>query len=106
MAHITGGGFTDNIPRVFGSSKVSGHIQLGSWPFPPLFQWLKSTGNVTTHEMLRTFNCGVGLVMVVAEEEKVAVLQTLKQNGEEGFVIGQLKERREGEEEMIYHGEL
>ncbi|PRP81232.1 hypothetical protein PROFUN_02066 [Planoprotostelium fungivorum] len=100
VAHITGGGFTDNIPRVFGGANVSGHVRLGSWPFPPLFQWLQKTGNVSTHEMLRTFNCGVGLVLVVAAEQEADVLKTLRENGEEGYVIGQLEDRKEGEEEM------
>jgi len=103
VAHITGGGFTDNIPRVFNKADVTGHVTLGSWPFPPLFRWLKEAGNISDEEILRTFNCGVGLVMVVTSSEVDDVLRTLENNGEKGYVIGKLEDRN-GRKEMEYQG--
>lgn len=89
MAHITGGGLTENIPRVLpeGCKAV---IDTKSWSFPPVFQWLQKGGNVDVREMYRTFNCGVGMVIAVPAAEKDSALNILRAAGENAFVIGHI----------------
>ncbi|KAL3680821.1 hypothetical protein R1sor_023777 [Riccia sorocarpa] len=67
IAHITGGGFTDNIPRVFPSS-LGAHVKVGGWDVPPIFKWIQKAGGVEEAEMFRTFNMGIGMVLVVSPE--------------------------------------
>jgi phosphoribosylamine--glycine ligase/phosphoribosylformylglycinamidine cyclo-ligase len=81
MAHITGGGFTENIPRML-PPNLGFNIDLKSWELPEVFRWLKNAGNVESKEMLRTFNCGIGMVIVVAQECAAEVMEELKKNGE------------------------
>lgn len=92
MSHITGGGFTENIPRVFvGQPELGVRIDIGTWTLPPLFQWLAKTGNIAPSEMARTFNCGVGMVIVVGKDQAAAALESLHTNGEPGaFVMGEV----------------
>jgi phosphoribosylformylglycinamidine cyclo-ligase len=88
MAHITGGGITDNLPRVLpaGTEAVIRH---GSWEVPPVFQWLQRAGNVPREDMLRTFNMGVGLILVVSPSDGDRVIGALTAAGERGArVIG------------------
>lgn len=89
LAHITGGGLTENIPRVLpeGCKAV---IDTKSWAFPPVFQWLQKGGNVDIREMYRTFNCGVGMVIAVPTSEKDNALSILRAAGENAFVIGHI----------------
>jgi phosphoribosylformylglycinamidine cyclo-ligase len=89
MAHITGGGFTENIPRILPRG-VSARIDLGTWPVPPLFGYLQREGRIAGEEMLRTFNMGIGLVLVVPlhrESEVVKHLETLR---EKSYRIGEI----------------
>ncbi|GJN35828.1 hypothetical protein PR202_gb24638 [Eleusine coracana subsp. coracana] len=74
LAHITGGGFTDNIPRVFPSG-LGAKIFTGSWEVPPVFQWLQQVGNIEDAEMRRTFNMGIGMVLVVSKETADRILK-------------------------------
>lgn len=91
MSHITGGGFTENIPRVFTAQPELGvKINIKSWTLPPLFRWLMEAGNVAPLEMARTFNCGVGMVIIVGKEKAEAAIKSLKDNGEEPFVMGEV----------------
>ncbi|WP_039912061.1 phosphoribosylformylglycinamidine cyclo-ligase [Cellvibrio mixtus] len=89
LAHITGGGLTENIPRVLpeGCKAV---IDTKSWAFPPVFQWLQKGGNVDIREMYRTFNCGVGMVIAIPASEKDNALNILRAAGENAFVIGHI----------------
>ncbi|WP_340021204.1 phosphoribosylformylglycinamidine cyclo-ligase [Paenibacillus sp. FSL K6-1096] len=87
MAHITGGGFIENIPRVL-PENVNVEIQYGSWPIQPVFSLMQSKGNVSNHDMFTTFNMGIGLVLVVAEADGERALELLKASGEEAYVIG------------------
>lgn len=89
IAHITGGGLTENIPRVIADG-YDIRIDLSSWNLPPLFKWLQQSGNVEQHEMLKTFNCGVGLVICVAAEDVDATLQQLKTLEEDAWAIGHI----------------
>lgn len=92
MSHITGGGFTENIPRVFVEQPELGvTINLKTWELPAMWRWLMKTGNVAPAEMARTFNCGVGMVIIVAADKADAALKSLRENGEpKAFVMGKV----------------
>jgi phosphoribosylformylglycinamidine cyclo-ligase len=105
LAHITGGGFPDNIPRVL-PDHLAAEIDLDSIPVPPVFSWLAKTGNVEAHEMLRTFNCGVGMIAVVAPENVDAVTAALSAEGEIVVPLGRMVARNEGDAGTIYKGTL
>ena len=87
LAHITGGGLTDNIPRILPEGTAV-KIESGSWPIPPLFELLRRLGNVSDHEMHRTFNMGVGMVIVCSENDADAVEKHLREQGETCYAIG------------------
>lgn len=89
FAHITGGGITENLPRILRHG-LDGHVLLGSWPVPPLFEWLAHSGNVSEQEMLRTFNCGIGLVAVVSPENEEPCIAAFAESGERAAKIGVL----------------
>ena len=89
LSHITGGGLTENLPRVL-SKNTTPKIDYTSWKMPEIFSFLQKTGNVLDEEMHRTFNCGIGMVLVVDKNDADEVLSTLKQAGEEPVVIGNL----------------
>ena len=89
VAHITGGGLSENVPRVM-PSEVGAEIDLGAWCPPAVFGWLKDAGKLDDTEMLRTFNCGIGLVLVVAREQAATVLSTLRDGGEAPMIIGRV----------------
>jgi phosphoribosylamine--glycine ligase/phosphoribosylformylglycinamidine cyclo-ligase len=92
LAHITGGGLTENIPRML-PAHLAAEVDVKSWDLPPVFKWLKSAGNVSGVEMARTFNTGIGMVAVVAEENVERVRRELEESGERVFTIGRLVER-------------
>lgn len=87
MAHITGGGFTDNIPRVLPKG-LKAVIRKGSWPVPEIFSLIQAGGSIDDAEMLRTFNCGIGLVLVVREKDEAPVIKRLRALREKPFSIG------------------
>jgi phosphoribosylformylglycinamidine cyclo-ligase len=89
LAHITGGGLIENPPRCIAEGLVP-KFDWEAWTMPPVFQWLAQTGGVSEHEMRRTFNCGVGLMLVVDPSDLPDVLEGLAQAGEDAFVMGQL----------------
>lgn len=90
ISHITGGGFWENIPRVLPSG-TKAIIQGDSWQWPEIFNWLQTSGNITTHEMYRTFNCGVGLVIVVKPELAEKTISILNEHGETAWEIGRIE---------------
>ncbi len=102
IAHITGGGLTENIPRVLPDNSIAS-IDRGSWQMPPIFEWLQSTGNISDAEMLKTFNCGVGMVLVVDPDSAQAIVATLAEASESAWVIGTIT-AAEGEAVVQYHG--
>jgi phosphoribosylformylglycinamidine cyclo-ligase len=102
MAHITGGGLTDNIPRVLPPG-TSARIELGSWSLPPIFQYLRDRGKIAQPEMLRTFNVGIGMVVMVAEHELDEANKILSDAGEDPVVIGKVIE---GDRRVVYEGAL
>ena len=92
MAHITGGGLTENIPRVLPENCVA-QIDAQSWPLPKLFQWLQQAGNVERQEMYRTFNCGIGIAVIVPAEQADAAQAFLTEQGETVYRLGTIRER-------------
>lgn len=105
LAHITGGGFPENIPRVL-PKHLAAEIDLASIQAPAVFSWLAKTGGVAANEMLRTFNCGVGMIVVVAAEDADQVTSVLKAEGETVFALGRMVARDEGAAGTIYKGTL
>ena len=92
MAHITGGGLTENIPRVLPENCVA-QIDTQSWPLPKLFQWLQQAGNVEQQEMYRTFNCGIGMAVIVPAEQAEAAQTFFTEQGETVYRLGTIRER-------------
>ncbi len=103
MVHITGGGFQDNIPRILphGCKAV---VDTTAWEWPPIFRFIQEKGGVSTQEMYRTFNCGIGMILMVPEEATQDLLFQAKAIGEEAYVIGRVEERREDEPQVILAG--
>lgn len=92
LAHITGGGLIENIPRIL-PHEVMALLHKNSWEIPPLFHWLQQQGNVAEHEMTRVFNCGIGMVIVVAPGNADSAIQILSAEGETVWQIGEIKSR-------------
>ena len=100
MAHITGGGFPDNIPRVL-PSQVECDIQFGSWDIPPVFHWLKEQGKLSWPEMLQIFNCGIGYVLVVPEERAEETMNRIQASSLKVWKIGNIALRGAEDREQI-----
>ncbi len=95
LAHITGGGLIENIPRILPDA-CAAHVRLDSWTIPPLFHWLQELGNIDLYELIRTFNCGIGMVLIADATDKAALTKRLVAQGETVFEIGQIKARENG----------
>lgn len=102
MAHITGGGLTENIPRVLPDNTVA-QIRADAWEMPKLFQWLQQAGNVAAQEMYRTFNCGIGMVLIVDQADAAAAVEHLRAAGETVYRLGEIR-AREGDEHQTQIG--
>ena len=103
LAHITGGGFPENIPRVL-PKEFAAELELDAIEVPPVFSWLAKIGGVSATEMMRTFNCGIGMVMVVAAGQAAQVAAVLTQAGEDVATIGRILPRRDAG--VVYRGEI
>ncbi len=101
IAHITGGGITENLPRVL-PENIKAIIDLEAWETPPVFAWLQQQGGINEAEMLRTFNCGIGMIVCVSPEDEEAALKKLRGSEEKVFMIGCLAEADE-EAKVTYH---
>ncbi len=101
FAHITGGGLTENIPRVLGEGQGV-HIDLDSWTLPPVFKWLAAQGGISNDEMLKTFNCGIGMVIVADAQSADAVAEALAALGETVIRLGQVTDAPD----VVYSGAL
>jgi phosphoribosylformylglycinamidine cyclo-ligase len=100
LAHITGGGFPENLPRVF--PKTLGVVLPGvTWPVPAVFRWLAAAGGIAPQEMLRTFNCGVGMAVVVDPARAADVRAAFQAAGETVFEIGRIQDRAEGAPSVV-----
>ncbi|MCL6564910.1 MAG: phosphoribosylformylglycinamidine cyclo-ligase [Acidobacteriia bacterium] len=106
MAHITGGGITGNLPRVL-PRNTRAVVELGTWPVPRIFAWLQRIGRIEPEEMLRTFNCGIGMILVVPAKHLSAVEAELKRRREKFFRIGRIEPARSGAKpDVSYTGTL
>ncbi|MEI3853346.1 MULTISPECIES: phosphoribosylformylglycinamidine cyclo-ligase [Ensifer] len=105
LAHITGGGFPENIPRVL-PKHLAAEIDLDAIQAPKVFSWLAQTGGVAANEMLRTFNCGVGMIVVVPADRAAEIASVLTGEGETVFTLGRMVARDEGAAGTIYKGTL
>ncbi len=101
LSHITGGGFWENIPRVLPET-AQAVIKGDSWEWPSIFNWLKEKGNITEHEMYRTFNCGVGMIIVVPADKVAHSIEVLTAHGEKAWHIGAIADMAEGEEQVVF----
>lgn len=102
FAHITGGGLTENLPRVLPEGLMA-QVDLTSWELPPVFKWLVKTGGMAEAELLKTFNAGIGMVVVVSADRKDAVTAALTQSGETVVELGKITQ---GPAEVRYSGSL
>ena len=100
LAHVTGGGLIDNVPRIL-PAHLTARLTRASWPATPLFQWLQSEGNVADDEMLRVFNCGIGMVVIVAAEHAQKAGAALRAAGETVYRIGSIAARDKNEAPTI-----
>jgi len=98
MAHITGGGITENLPRVLPRG-VAAVVELGSWPLPPIFEHMQKLGNVPKDEMLRTFNMGIGMLLVVPSKKFKKAQSVLERIGEKAYTVGRIVK---GERKVMY----
>ena len=103
MAHITGGGLIENLPRVIPCG-LRAVISASAWQRPPVFDWLQETGNIDSKEMFRTFNCGIGMVLCVPESEAENVVAALQGSGEEVYRIGNVAKCPEGSAKIVIEG--
>jgi phosphoribosylformylglycinamidine cyclo-ligase len=100
MAHITGGGFLENIPRVLPEG-VNAQIEYGSWPILPIFKLLQQSGNVSNNDMFRTFNMGIGMVLIVPAEQADEAIRLAEENGEKAYRLGTVTP---GEQIVTFNG--
>ncbi|MBC8035969.1 MAG: phosphoribosylformylglycinamidine cyclo-ligase [Rhizobiales bacterium] len=105
LAHITGGGFIENIPRVLPKATVA-EIDLDLVPYANVFAWLQKAGGVAEREMLRTFNCGIGMIVVVKASDAKRVSASLTKSGETVVTLGTIRKRRGREEQVALAGHL
>jgi phosphoribosylformylglycinamidine cyclo-ligase len=103
LAHITGGGLLENIPRVL-PDNATAIIDTSAWTRPAVFDWLQQGGNIDEHEMHRTLNCGVGMVICVPADTAASALSFLNNNGEDAFVLGTIEESKAGQEQVQLFG--
>ena len=100
MSHITGGGLVENLPRSI-PKNLSVEIDSESWQMPPIFEWLKSDGNILQHDMYRIFNCGIGLVLIVNEVDVDPIMKEISLNDLNSFIIGRVMEKNQKESVVI-----
>jgi phosphoribosylformylglycinamidine cyclo-ligase len=100
MAHITGGGLTENIPRVL-PENLTAELKKGSWEMQPLFQWMQAQGNMVDAEMFRTFNCGIGMAVIVAAADEARAKELLTLEGEQVWRIGAVRNRHANEARTV-----
>jgi phosphoribosylformylglycinamidine cyclo-ligase len=101
LAHITGGGLIENPPRSYPDT-LTLQLDFGAWPIPPVFGWLMRTGGIEAREMARTFNCGIGMILIVAPEAAETVERALAEAGETVHRIGRLAERSSGQASVVF----
>ena len=102
LAHITGGGLTENIPRVL-PAHLAVQINLSSWQKPNIFSWLQTAGNLTDQEMFKTFNCGIGMILILSQENKVQAFEILKLMDQESIELGMVSQREKDDPQVKFY---
>ena len=102
ISHITGGGLTENLPRVL-PNDAQAKIDTNSWQWPPIFNWLRETGNIERDEMYRTFNCGVGMVLAVDANDAPKAMELLNESGETAWELGKIKKLEDGSPQVLFN---
>ncbi len=105
LLYIIGGGLPENLPRVF-EDNLAAEVDLNSWMLPPVFQWMQTVGNLETKELLRTFNSGIGMVLIVNPSYVDKVVDVLQKNGETVYQIGRMIERTKADVPVVLKNEL
>ncbi|TMW66475.1 hypothetical protein Poli38472_004240 [Pythium oligandrum] len=105
LAHITGGGLLENIPRVL-SKELAVEIDCSAWSLPPVFKWLQQQGNISNHEIARTFNCGIGMVLVLPQANVAEVVQLVEATGEKVFHLGKVIATPADGEQVLLRGTI
>jgi len=105
LANITGGGLVENIPRAYGS-QLKAVIDLNAWKLPRCFQWLREHGSLTSEEMLRTFNCGIGMVLFSSPGNEQRIMKVLEKKGASVFKIGIMEKRSQNQPAIIFNQQL
>lgn len=103
LCHVTGGGFQENIPRIM-PEDCKAIVDTNSWQWPAVFDWLQTAGNVATAEMFRTFNCGVGMIIVVPADKVSDALALLNSEGEQAWLLGDITGRNQDEAQVEFTG--
>ena len=102
LAHITGGGLTENIPRVL-PPHLAVEINLSSWQKPNIFSWLQTAGNLTDQEMFKTFNCGIGMILILSQENKAQAFEILKLMDQESIELGMVSQRKKDDPQVKFY---
>ncbi|RLN20830.1 hypothetical protein BBJ28_00001015 [Nothophytophthora sp. Chile5] len=105
LAHITGGGLLENIPRVL-NKDMAVDIDCASWPLPPVFKWLQQMGNLSNAELARTFNCGIGMVLLLPEANVAEVVRQVEATGEKVYYLGKTIARAPDAEQVVLRGAM
>jgi phosphoribosylformylglycinamidine cyclo-ligase len=103
ISHITGGGITENLPRIFPNSEINAQINLSSWDRPEIFSWLKNLGNIDEEEILKTLNCGIGLVLIVSPNDAKNIKDYLNKIDEEFFIVGEIINNKKNISGIIFN---
>ncbi len=100
LAHITGGGLVDNVPRIL-SRHLAARVERAAWTMPPLFRWLQEQGGIADDELYRVFNCGIGMTVIVRAADASKALKTLRAAGESAWPIGRIVKRKKNEPQVV-----
>ena len=103
ISNITGGGVTENLPRIFENENIGAKINLSSWVRPSIFNWLQELGNIDEKEMLKTLNCGIGMILVVNKKNITKISKILEKKNEDFYIIGEIIETQIDSPKIIYH---
>tara|TARA_B100000674_G_scaffold370834_1_gene313201 strand:+ start:2386 stop:3468 length:1083 start_codon:yes stop_codon:yes gene_type:complete len=103
ISNITGGGITENLPRVFENENIGAKVNLSSWVRPPIFNWLQKLGNIDEEEMLKTLNCGIGMILIINKKAIREISKILEKKNENFYIIGEITDTRIDSPKIIYH---
>ena len=103
ISNITGGGITENLPRIFENETIGAKVNLSSWLRPSIFNWLQELGNIDEEEMLKTLNCGIGMILVINHRDVKKISKFLEKKNEDFYIIGEIVESQTDSPKIIYH---